>query len=57
VFDDLAGPGLVMLSNEELQIYVVHDYVHIFKNTRNNWITEPKQELSFHLDGTQYKAC
>lgn len=57
LYKDLAGPGLVTLPNEGLQVYLVHDYVHIFKNIRNNWITEPKQELSFHLDGTEYKAC
>ena len=31
--------------------------VYIYKIIRNNWITEPEQELSFQLDGTEYKAC
>lgn len=57
VYKDLGGPGLVNLPNEGLQVYLVHDYVHIFKNIRNNWITEPKQVLSFHSNGMEYKAC
>lgn len=57
VYKDLGGPGLVQVPNDTLQMYLVHDYVHIFKNIRNNWITEPQQELSFELDGTEYKAC
>jgi hypothetical protein len=57
LYKDLGGPGLVKLPNDGLQVYLVHDYVHIFKNIRNNWITEPQQELSFQLDGTEYTAC
>lgn len=38
-------------------VYLVYDYVHIYKNIRNNWITEPEQELSFQVDETMYKAC
>ena len=57
VYKDLGGPGVVQVPNDTLQIYLVYDYVHIFKNIRNNWITEPQQELSFRLDGKDYKAC
>ena len=57
VFKDLGGPGSVQVPNDTLQMYLVYDYVHIYKNIRNNWITEPEQELSFQLDGTEYKAC
>lgn len=57
LYKDLEGPGLVKLPNSGLQVYLVHDYVHVFKNIRNNWITEPLQELSFEMDGTQYTAC
>jgi len=57
LYKDLGGPGLVQIPNDTLQMYLVHDYVHIFKNIRNNWIMEPQQELSFQLDGTEYRAC
>jgi hypothetical protein len=57
VYKDLGGPGLVQVPNDTLKIYLVHDYVHIYKNIRNNWITEPQQELSFQLGGAEYKAC
>lgn len=57
VYTVLGGPGIVQVPNDTQQIYLVYDYVHIFKNIRNNWITEPQQELSFQVDGTEYKAC
>jgi len=57
LYKDLGGPGLVQIPNDTLQMYLVHDYVHIFNNIRNNWITEPQQELSLQLDGTEYRAC
>jgi len=38
-------------------VYLVHDYVHIFKNVCNNWITEPLPELTFQIDGIEFKAC
>ena len=34
----------------------VYDFVHIFKNVRNNWITEPSKELTFNVDGNEYVA-
>ena len=30
---------------------------HIYKNIRNNWITEPAKELTFTLNGKEYLAC
>jgi len=57
LYKELDGPGLVKLPKDGLQVYLVHDYVHIFKNIRNNWITEPVQELSFKMDGIDYIAC
>ena len=48
LYKDLGGPGLVQIPNDTLQMYLVHDYVHIFNNILNNWITEPQQELPFN---------
>ena len=38
-------------------LFLVYDYVHIYKNLRNNWITETCKELSFTKDGKEYIAC
>ena len=38
-------------------VYLVFDYVHVFKNIRNNWMTVPDQLLSFEHDGTSYIAA
>jgi len=46
-----------MTTNDGLEVYLVHDNVHIFKNVSNKWITEPLQELTFHIDGIEYKCC
>ena len=37
-------------------VFLVFDYVHIFKNVRNNWITVANQQLSFVKDGKDYIA-
>ena len=55
VYRQLGGPGKVVWNGSDL--FLVHDYVHILKNLRNNWITEQQQELSFSQDGIQYLAC
>ena len=39
-----------------ISLYLVYDYVHIFKNIRNNWITVKDQMLSFDIDGKAYIA-
>ena len=32
-------------------IFLLFDFVHLFKGIRNNWITEMMQELEFYIDG------
>jgi hypothetical protein len=56
LYSDLGGPGPVNLPCHVNKVFLVYDYVHIFKNLRNNWITEPKQELHFTEDGHKYVA-
>ena len=36
LYKEFDGPGLVKLPNDRLEVYLVYDYVHIFKNLRNN---------------------
>ena len=36
----LSGPGRVYLQPDGLQVFLVYDFIHIFKNIRNNWFTE-----------------
>ena len=38
-------------------MFLAYDYVHLFKNIRNNWITEISQQLKFTYNGKQYLAC
>ena len=49
---------VVQVHLEQLGIFVflVFDYVHIFNNVRNNWITVGNQTLSFVKDGKTYVA-
>ena len=37
-------------------LFLLFDYVHIFKNISNNWITEATQELGFYLNDQKYTA-
>ena len=37
-------------------VILVFDYIHIFKNVRNNWIVVANQQLSFVKDGKEYIA-
>lgn len=53
----LGGPGKVVLHPYENEVFLVYDYVHIFKNIRNNWITESSKELLFTKEGNEYLAC
>ena len=32
-------------------IFLLFDFVHLFKGIRNNWITEKMQALEFYIDG------
>ena len=50
----LGGPGKVYLEVIGQYVFLVYDYVHIFKNIRNNWITVPNQQLSFVLNEKEY---
>ena len=51
----LGGAGIIYL--EGMPLFLMYDYVHIFKNVRNNWYTEATRELIFSLDGKEYIAC
>ena len=53
----LGGPAKVTLQPDGLEVFLVYDFVHIFKNIRNNWITESSKELQFTIDGKEYLAC
>ena len=57
VYSLLGGPGNVTLMPDGINVFLVYDYVHIFKNMRNNWITEKCQQLSFIMNGIEYLAC
>lgn len=37
--------------------FLVYDFIHIFKNIRNNCITEKLKELSFTVNNKEYVAC
>ena len=54
VYGKQGGPGKVHLEQLGVFIFLVFDYVHIFKNVRNNWITVGNQMLSFVKDGKTY---
>ena len=56
VYGKLGGPGKVELPTNGLSVFLVYDYVHIFKNIRNNWITVEGQQLVFTMDSTEYTA-
>lgn len=51
------GPGKVFIDAISADIFLVFDYIHIFKNIRNNWINESSKELTFLKDGITYTAC
>ena len=47
LYSNLGGPGLVNLPGNANKVFLVYDYVHIFKNLRVSCITEQQQELHF----------
>ena len=53
----LGGPGEVSLWPYPNNVFLTYDYVHVFKNIRNNWITEKSKELIFSHEGQEYTAC
>ena len=57
VYSKFGGPCKVCIETLCHHVYLVYDYVHIFKNIRNNSITVPNQKLSFTKDGVEYIAA
>ena len=56
VYSKLEGPGSCqVISNQEQSMFLLYDYLHIFKNVRNNWITVHSKTLSFVVDGNESK--
>ena len=51
----LGGPRIIYVDG--IPLFIVFDYVHIFKNVRNNWYTEVTGQLAFSLDGKDFIAC
>ena len=56
VYDKLGGPGKAFINAINSHIFLVFDYVHSFKNIRNNWTTVPDKKLSFIKEGKTYVA-
>ena len=56
VYGKLGAPGKVFIDAVNSYVFLVFDYVHSFKNIRNNWITVHDQELSFTKAGKKYVA-
>ena len=56
VYKKLGGLGKVLIDTINSYAFLVFDYVHVFKNIRNNWITVQNKELSFSKDGKTYIA-
>ena len=59
VYKLMSGPGKVTIEykGEVYSLFLVFDYVHVYKNIRNNWITEITQQLCFTKDSKEYLAC
>ena len=53
----MGGPGKLSIQykGDTYNLFLV--YVHIYKNIRNNWITEINRQLSFTMNGEKYLAC
>ena len=47
-------PGKPWLTTDGLLL--LYDYVHLMKNIRNNWLTEPNGELNFKHNGQTFTA-
>ena len=56
VYGKLGGPGKAFINAINSRIFLVFDYVHSFKNVRNNWITVPDKEFCFIKEGKTYVA-
>ena len=62
VYTKLGGPGRIHLDHLGIFLFLVYDYVHIFKNIRNNWVTVTDKTLSFVKDektliGQMFRRC
>ena len=53
----LGGLGKIIMQPNDTPAVLTYDYVYVFKNVRNNWITEPCKELTFTFEGLDYIAC
>ena len=51
----LGGLGRAYLPALGIHVYLVYDFVHIYENLCNNWITKPSKE-TFNVDGNEYVA-
>ena len=51
----MGGPGIIYL--EGIPLFLIYDYIHIFKNIRNNWYTEVTRQLIFTVEGKDHLAC
>ena len=56
VYRKLGGPGKSFIEVINSYAFLIYDYVHSFKNIRNNWITEHIKEISFTIDEKTYVA-
>ena len=56
VYDKSGGASRVFIDILSSHAFLVYDYVHLFKNIRNNWITVPHKELAFTKDGKSHIA-
>ena len=56
VYAKLGGPGRVFIDILNSHVFLVYDYVHLFKNIRNNWIAVPHKELTFTKYGKSHIA-
>ena len=56
VYGKLGSPGKAFINAINSHIFLVLDYVHSFKNVRNNWITVADKKLSFIKEEKTYVA-
>lgn len=57
VYTKLGGAGQrVYVESLGIQVFLTYDYVHCFKNFRNNWISETRQTLKFKYNKVNYIA-
>ena len=52
----MGGPGTAYLEAIGLFVFLVYEFVHVFKNVQNNWLNVGNKELSFEKDGKMFTA-